>query len=174
MQTNTQKYVINSEAWKNEEMTKAHLALEKAKSLNRPVRRAASNECEFSYELKQKRESIDNEELTTVQVAELLKISKALVMYHKNSGILPFTKVDGKLIFKKADCLKLLNEDSHKRDLLNTEEAAKYLNMKLETFQARKKRFPIPYVLKNKRNRLFKKEDLDQHIKDFPPRNMSK
>lgn len=43
--------IIHSRAWKSQEMQKAQEALEKAKSLNRPCRRALSSECEFSRTL---------------------------------------------------------------------------------------------------------------------------
>lgn len=166
--------IINSRAYKEAEKEKANQVLLKAKSLNRPVRRAQSSECEFSHELIKNRQQAESETLTTSQAAELLGISKAMVMEAKKSGELPFEKVKTRLIFKRSDCLKILNENNHNEGLLTTAEAAKYLNLKLESFQVRKKKHNIPHVLKNKRNWLFAKEDLDAHILAHPPRNMDK
>lgn len=164
--------IIHSCAYKDAEMQKANEALLKAKSLNRKVRRAFPGEGEFSKEIIQIKKDLESEIVTVIQASKILNTSKTGVMEYKKTGSLPFEKIKGVLYFKRSDVVKLINNNIDTSNLLSVKEAADYINMKLESFQHRKKKFNIPYVLKGKRNRFYRREDLDQNLIDHPRRNM--
>lgn len=159
---------------KVQDNSNAMLVLKKAKSLNRKVRRALPGEGEFSQEIVQMKKELESEVINVVQAAKILNTHKTGIMTFKKSGKLPFEKIKGTLYFKRIDVLKLIEPTEKTDGLLTTAEAAKYINMQIESFQHRKKKFNIPYTLKNKRNRMYTKEDLDQHLIDHPRRKMDK
>lgn len=170
----TEVNIPNSIAEKKLNKTKAFENLEFAKALHRKVRFAKPGEGEFSRELIEKEKELEAEILTTAQSAKLIGASVSVIMLKKKDGELPFEKIKGILYFKREDVLKLSdsNTKQYTENLLSTKQAAAYINMKVESFQFRTNKFKIPYVLKGKRNKMYTKEDLDQHLIDHPRKNM--
>lgn len=156
-------FIPNSLAEKKINKSKAFENLEFAKP----------GEGEFSREIVEKLKDLEAEVLTTIQAAKLAGVSKAIIMLRKKQGELPFEKIKGVLYFKREDVLNIEPETKEATEhLLTSKEAAEYISMKYDSFQHRKVKFKIPYTLKGKRNRMYAKEDLDQHLIDHARRNM--
>lgn len=96
---NQTEHVINSIGHKNQQLENAKTALLKAKSLNRPVRKAKSNECAFSKErdriLNAEPKQIEQREdglINAKDAEEFYGVSQFTIQARRKSGLLTFKK----------------------------------------------------------------------------------
>lgn len=118
---NQSQHVPNSIAHKNAQLENAKSTLIKAKSLNRPVRKAKPNECAFSRErdlIKTQTKSINESEtyesnglLSIKQVLKITNLSRETIRAKRLDGILPFVKRGSNFFYKEEDLLKIQNND---------------------------------------------------------------
>lgn len=81
-------------------------------------------------------------------------------------------KIPRKVVFLKpgeSEFTRKMNKKNSEKnpDLFTTKEAAEYLKLSLNAFNARKKKHKIPFTIENDK-RVFKKSILDIHIKEHP------
>lgn len=119
MRTHTEKIQENSNAL---------LVLQKAKSLNRKVRRALPGECEFSHETKQvKKQFIEidppklkfttDELLTSIEAANFLGITIDRMYQRTKKNNIPFVYKRNAKYFKQEDLIKHINKYPLKKKL---------------------------------------------------------
>lgn len=119
---------MRTHAEKIQENSNALLVLEKAKSLNRKVRRALPGECEFSHEITQfktnikqatnpKEISTTNELLTSLEAAHFLGITIDRMYQRTKKNYIPFVYKSNAKFFKKEDLLNHIEKYPLKKKL---------------------------------------------------------
>lgn len=117
---NQSEHIPNSIAHKNAQLENAKLALEKAKALNRPVRKADKNECDFTRERTmdiQQRESkiIKREDgmITATEAKILYGVSGFNIQDKRKKGAIQFKKESGKYYYNPTEIKNLKKDKSH-------------------------------------------------------------
>lgn len=111
---NQTEHIPNSIAHKNTQLENAKNALLKAKSLNRPVRKAKSNECAFSRERErtlnaEPRKLTEREDglISVKDAVEFYGISQFSIQDQRKKGLIPHKKEKGKYYYNLEDLKKI-------------------------------------------------------------------
>ena len=103
-------YIPNSRVAKQLDLLDATAALEYAKSLKRPVRRALPGECEAKkldiYKQYQKQTKKEEELYSATEIAKIIGVNRVTVLNKKGGDINPI-KIGKRFYFSQLDFLKI-------------------------------------------------------------------